>query len=234
VPSAVPVALPNEPIRRHYHPRPYATLVVEGAYEEAGDQGRLKVEPGDILLHPAFSAHQDVVHRSGTRVLDIPLPLDGRAWPALGRVADVDLLMRAAGTDLLAAAQLLIESFEALGEDHCIDPADRLAAAITDDPSVGIAEWARAHAYGREWLSRRFRRLYGIDAAVFRLEARTRQAWRQVVGTSLPLAAIAADAGFADQAHMTRAIGALTGRPPGAWRRPGPVTSVQEGDVPVA
>ena len=33
-----------------------------------------------------------------------------------------------------------------------------------------------------------------------------------------PLAEIAAETGFADQPHMTRAITALTGAPPRAWR----------------
>jgi transcriptional regulator GlxA family with amidase domain len=37
--------------------------------------------------------------------------------------------------------------------------------------------------------------------------------------SAVPLARIAAEAGFADQAHMTRALGALTGRCPGHWRR---------------
>jgi AraC-like DNA-binding protein len=32
------------------------------------------------------------------------------------------------------------------------------------------------------------------------------------------LSAIAAEAGFSDQAHMTRAIAELTGKPPSHWR----------------
>jgi AraC-like DNA-binding protein len=33
------------------------------------------------------------------------------------------------------------------------------------------------------------------------------------------LAAIAAECGFADQPHLTRAVASLTGCPPGFWRR---------------
>ncbi len=36
---------------------------------------------------------------------------------------------------------------------------------------------------------------------------------------ALELASIAQDLGFADQAHMTRAVKWLTGRTPAAWRR---------------
>ena len=40
------------------------------------------------------------------------------------------------------------------------------------------------------------------------------------------LAALAQDCGFADEAHLTRAVSHLTGRPPGRWRR-AKVNSVQ-------
>jgi AraC-like DNA-binding protein len=33
-----------------------------------------------------------------------------------------------------------------------------------------------------------------------------------------PLTGLAYDHGFADLAHMTRSVSALTGRPPSAWR----------------
>jgi AraC-like DNA-binding protein len=66
---------------------------------------------------------------------------------------------------------------------------------------------------------RQFRIAYGVDAATYRSEARTRHAWRRIVQTATPLVEVAADAGFADQSHMTRAVKALTGRSPGAWRK---------------
>jgi hypothetical protein len=44
-----------------------------------------------------------------------------------------------------------------------------------------------------------------------------RAAWLQITGSSDPLSRIAANLGFADQAHMTRAVKALTGAPPTRW-----------------
>lgn len=226
--SARPIALNAAEIVRHYHVRPYATLVLSGGYEEAGDQGRFQVEAGDVLLHPAFSAHRDRVGRARTDVLDIPLPMDGRDWPGLARVKELSRIIDAAASDLRDAQGLLIEGlspFEARQED----PADRLAQQLTSSPSTAIGAWSAEQGYAREWLSRRFRRLYGIDAALFRLEARARSAWRRIVTMDDSLAGIAAECGFADQPHMTRAIGQLTGRTPRAWRRASAVTSVQEG-----
>jgi AraC-like DNA-binding protein len=224
--SAYPAVLEAAEIRRHYHMRPYATLVLDGGYEEAGDQGRFHVSPGDVLLHPAFSAHRDQVGRARTVVLDLPLPMDGRNWPGLARLNDPDLVIRVAAADAREAQSLLFEDLSPVLADRS-DPADRLADALSIDPTTPIGLWAADNGFSREWLSRRFKRLFGVDSALFRVEARARLAWRRIVATKEPLAQIAAECGFADQAHMTRAIRRLTGRSPGRWR---PVTSVQEGD----
>lgn len=216
--TARPVALNAADIGRHYHVQPYATLILEGGYEEAGDQGRFQVSSGDILLHPAFSAHHDRVAARQTYILDLPLPMDGRNWPGLASLADPDLVIRTAAKDVREAQEMLVAGLAPVERDRA-DPADRLADALTEDPSMSIGDWAVRNGFSREWLSRRFKRLYGVDSALYRAEARSRLAWRSIVETSESLAAISVDCGFADQAHMTRAVGRLTARSPGAWRR---------------
>lgn len=223
---AVPVRLPATEIRRHYHARPYATLVVEGGYEEAGDQGRHIVAAGDVLLHPAYSAHHDRVGSTHSFVLDLPLPMYGREWPAIGKIDELDLIIRLAETDVHEAQAVLLERLKPAAHPHH-HPADRLAHAVTHDPSLAIGGWAAWNGFSREWLSRRFQLLYGIDAASYRTEARARRAWRRIVESREPLAQVALECGFSDQSHMTRAVGKLTGRSPGGWRRS--VTLVQEG-----
>jgi len=210
-------------IDRHCHARAYATIVVRGGYEEAGDAGRHQVRAGDVLVHAAFSAHRDFVADRTTEVIDLPILLPV-TLPARGRLADVDAVAQLAERDAGAAAALLLDRLEP-GEPGEADPADMLAAALAEGQTAPIGAWGARLGLARETLSRQFRRLYGIDAAAYRVEARARLAWRQVVGTSAPLAEIAAATGHADQAHMTRAIHALTGLPPGAWRR---VTSLQD------
>jgi AraC-like DNA-binding protein len=227
--SAQPVALDALEIGRHYHLQPYATLVLDGGYEEAGDQGRFQVAAGDVLLHPAFSAHRDHVGRARTFVLDLPLPLDGRNWPGIAHLDDPDLVIRVAATDAREAQSLLVESLTPITRGGN-DPADLLADTLSIDPTTAIGRWAKGNGYSREWLSRRFKRLYGVDSALFRVEARSRLAWRRIVGSDQPLVEIAVECGFADQSHMTRSIGRLTGTSPSRWRREKMVTSVQEGD----
>ena len=214
---ATPVRLASAEIGRHYHQRPYATFVIEGGYEEAGDQGRFSVSAGDLLLHPPFSAHRDLVRSPRTRVLDLPLPFDGRAWPAIGALRDPDLVIRLARRYAREAGTALLEGLVA-ADTNAEVPADRLAAALTNDPSLRIGDWADAQRHAPAWLARHFVRHYGVTSATFRAEARARRAWRRIVSTAEPLAEVALACGFADQAHMTRAVGRLTGRSPSAWR----------------
>lgn len=208
---------PASEIPRHYHALPYATLVLEGSYEEAGDAGRWRVEAGDVLLHAPFSAHRDSIAKARTRVLDLELPLDGRDWPGRGRVAASDLLHRVAARDAREAAALLLEMFEPV-EQAMDDTPDHLAAALTGESAPEIADWARRRGCARETASRHFSMVYGVAPARYRGEARARRAWRLIVGDEAALSDVAAEAGYADQAHMTRAVKMLTGRTPGQWR----------------
>lgn len=68
----------------------------------------------------------------------------------------------------------------------------------------------------------------GIPLSTLRQWARLRDALTAPPGT--PLAVAAADAGFADQAHLTRTARALVGRTPGSLRprRPNRVASSAE------
>jgi AraC-like DNA-binding protein len=205
-------------LARHQHRSAYATIVLEGAYEEAGDAGRIAAQAGDVLLHAPFSAHLDRVGRRTARVLDLPLD-DGDAPSfARARLADADLLVRIAERDAREAAKGLLEAIEPRDDDRR-NAADALAAALRRPPPPRIAHWAANTGRSREALSRQFRSIYGISAAQYRLEAMARRAWSEVVGGTASLAEIACATGFADQAHMTRAVARLTGAPPGAWRK---------------
>jgi AraC-like DNA-binding protein len=205
-------------IARHVHRLPYATVVLEGAYEEAGDAGRIAARAGDVLLHTAFAAHQDRIGARPAWVLDLPLPDDGREWPAVAKVADPELFVRLAGRDAREAAAGLIETLVEAGE-QASDPADDLAAALRSASPPRISDWARHRGRSRESLTRRFGSLYGTSPAAYRLEALARHAWRRIVSTGDSLADIACDTGFADQPHMTRAVVRLTGHTPGEWRK---------------
>jgi AraC-like DNA-binding protein len=201
---------------RHRHADAYLTLVLEGGYEEAGDCGRRKVGPGDVIVHEGFEGHLDRVDRRGAWVVN--LPAEGLALAPYGRIADPDAVARALERDLPEALSLLRAGFMGL-EPAALDWPDRLAWDLRRDPGLCLGAWARAHALSAEHVARGFRQVFGAPPRRFAAELRAHAAWRDLKLGDQPLAAVAADLGFADQPHMTRAVGALTGRAPGAWRR---------------
>ncbi|WP_029912648.1 AraC family transcriptional regulator [Caulobacter sp. UNC358MFTsu5.1] len=211
--------VPGETIARHIHDEAYAAVVLDGGYEEAGERGRWRVRAGDVLLHGRFSGHWN---RRPGKALVLNLPLCGHlasdlTGPAMARARDPDLLARLAERDPLEAAAALLEGLTQ-GGPALSDPSDRLAQALSGDDAPSVEAWARDQGVARETAFRWFRDAYGVGPARFRVEARARRAWRLIVEDEAPLADIAAEAGFADQAHMSRDVKALTGRSPGAWR----------------
>jgi AraC-like DNA-binding protein len=208
---------PGLHLARHRHVGAYAALVLVGGYEEAGDAGRRRVRAGDVVFHGAFEAHLDRAGPAGAKVLNLPLGPDCLIG-GFRRAGDLDAVARLAERDAPAAADLLLAGLRDAG-DGPGDWPDRLAEALIEDRVVRLDVWARVHGLSPEAVSRGFRRVFGVSPRRFRLEARARRAWAAARVAGRGLAEIAADLGFADQAHMTRAVAGLTGRPPGEWRR---------------
>lgn len=197
---------------RHRHSQGYVALVLAGSYVEAGDRGRLRVEAGQVVIHGAHESHQNEFFGAGARVLNLPAPgagIDGVS----GQVDDADAIARLAERDPLQAAELLRHTFRP-GATRLNDWPDLLAEALAADPNLHLAGWADAMGIAPQSLSRGFRRAFGTSPKRYRLEVRTLHAVRCLPGWQGSMAALAAEAGFADQAHLTRAIVALTGQTP--------------------
>src|SRR3546814_11364248 len=108
----------------------------------AGDAGRMAAEACEVLLHGAFSAHRDRISAKRTVVLDLPLPFDGRDWPARARIADPDRLVRLCERDPVeAVAALLGELVPAPGDEE-----DDLRAEGGRGGEGGVGQW-------RDWVS---------------------------------------------------------------------------------
>ena len=135
-------------------------------------------------------------------------------------LADVDAIARAAERDPREAAWLArTQRSRAARRGPATDLPDQLAADLAAGAVTSLAGWAAQLGVSRETASREFSAAYGVSARRFRAELKARAAWLRVVRTRDRLADIAAATGFADQAHMTRSIRALTGGSPAAWRR---------------
>jgi AraC-like DNA-binding protein len=201
---------------RHHHNGGYATVVLAGSLTEVSFAGRMRAEPGEVFLHGRFDCHLDRANsRRSLQILRLPWrhdELEGQF-----RVSDPDSLARLAELDPEGAAAQL----------HCqLHPSirpntywvDDLAAALSADSGFLLQEWADRRGLRPDALSRIFKREFGVSPKRFRLESRTRLAWREVVGSTRSLTEIAFKAGFSDLAHLSRSIHVFTGRSPRAWR----------------
>ncbi len=198
-------------VPRHVHRAPYAAVVISGGYEECGSRGRFQVRCGDVLVHTAFDTHLDRFHSRGAVIVNVQIA--GLA-ASYGRIADPDSIARLAARDFAAAAHSLREQFRP-AQPAAGDWPDLLADHLICDPDTQLNEWADCHALAAETLSRGFKKVFGVTPARFRHEVRVRRALAMIKQESAPLCAIAAAAGFSDQAHMSRAIRTFTGRTPG-------------------
>jgi AraC-like DNA-binding protein len=217
---AAPGRMRHDPcanLPRHCHREPFAAVVLAGGYDEAGDTGRHRVSAGDIIFHRAFESHLDRFDHPGAEVLVIPLPVDWEGQTR-GRIDDPDTIVRACEKDPAEVLHLLVA-------DVSVPPAapgdwpEALAESLCGDPSMSLERWAESAGLHPGSLSRGFEQVFGTTPAAYRQAQRVRSAIECLMHTDIPLSSVAFDCGFADQAHMTRAITAAAGAPPALLRR---------------
>jgi len=200
----------GERLPRHLHREGFATVVLDGGYEEAGDTGLHRVAPGDVVLHRPWERHLDRFDRRGAQVLVLPLPTG--CDDTQGRVADPDALARLAGRDPSAAAGALAAAWQPAASARLDWPA-LLARDLREDPSLCLGQWSDRHGLHPGSVSRGFAQVFELSPRAFRLQARGHRALQGLAGR-LTLAALAQQCGFADQAHLNRTLRAMTGMTP--------------------
>lgn len=204
---------------RHRHAAGYASVVLSGSFKEASFAGHFVAGPGEVLLRGAFDCHANwAVNRRALQVLRLPWfnnSLEGRF-----RIPDPDSLAILAERDPIEAVKQLQKDLIQLPAQE-LHWTERLAQALRAERVPRLDCWAESEHLTPETISRGFHRAFGVTPRVFRIESRARRAWNLLLRSSAPLISIAHELGFADQAHLSRTIAALTGAPPTYWRRHG-------------
>ncbi len=132
-------------------------------------------------------------------------PLDALASDDL-MLALADLLATAAGRRVAVAGL----DRAALGRVR-----ERIAA-FPEKPPV-MTELEGLSGLDRWTLARQFRLAYGVSPSGYRVQRQVARA-QALVRTGLALAGVAAEAGFADQSHLTRQFRRAVGLTPDQWR----------------
>jgi AraC-like DNA-binding protein len=167
------------------------------------------------LIHASFSIHEDHSLERGARLVNLPVPLI-TAETVCGTAADADLIVRLAERNLSEAAEALLEGWRE-GAGPLCEPPDQLAKLLSGADCVPIHVWSERCGVARQTVFRSFRALYGVSPTRYRIEARARRAWQLIVVGRRSLIDAALQAGYVDQAHMSRDLKKLTGQTPGAW-----------------
>lgn len=206
----------------HRHAAPYVALVLEGGYEEFSVDGAWACRPGDLVVHPAWHLHANRFRDGDSRVLNFRPVRCGAAWmPVAAHVYRLPEPGRLLGRRRIEADDLLeaLAHAEPLAARRPPSLPSRLGTALVEGEDRGIATLARRLGYSREHAARSFRRHVGMPPRAFRAEARLRRALGMLMNGDRPLSAVAHEAGYADQAHLTRCVRAATGLSPGELRR---------------
>lgn len=212
----------------HRHRGSYAALVLDGSHVETSVDGAWRCEPGTLVLHPPWHAHGNRFDGADVRVLNLELPQNGHGSGV--RVLRVHHLDEARETLAHAPERIGELAATAVPVGRLALPAwqsEFLRELVDGDAPVGAIAAGLGVSFAHA--SRAFKRTHGMSPQAARRELRWRRALALLAGEA-SLATIAAQAGFADQSHLTRLCRLHTGAAPRALRRE--IKSVQDADPP--
>ena len=225
-------------------PGPALIFARRGSFRRRSAHGEEVVEPGVAILqrggeeeeyaHPHAGGDDCTAVRLSDELLAALLVEPALPAGAIPTTAREDLAHRRViagarrGEDVEEAAVALVSSVlgrgaparTAAGRPSTAAARRSLAAdareALACDPGLGVVELGRLVGASPHHLSRVFRAEVGVTVSLYRRRLRLRRALEALDGD---LARVAADAGFADHAHLAREARALLGVTPSELRR---------------
>jgi AraC-like DNA-binding protein len=139
-----------------------------------------------------------------------------RGGATMVELTDLATALSAEALAALSAEPSLTESGPALvRQRRLVDDARELLSREPDLALPGLAAQVGASPWR---LSRLFHRLTGVTLHRYRTRLRVNAALERLADGAGSLATVAAELGFADQAHLTRVVRDSTGLPPGRLR----------------
>lgn len=173
----------------------------------------LELEVGGPMDVQALRLHP---HGVGWLCTD-PFALRNRAVP-LDELFGPEV--RIAAAQRTSLAEFAVAACEALGSFHeapaGLERVLEASALLQREPWVDASELSEAAACSPRTLTRAFKRVCGLTPSEYVRIQRFQNARRAIKDGTSDLSDVAAMAGYADQAHMTRSFGKLTGMTPRA------------------
>lgn len=215
----------NTRTKPHSHEGPYLCLVSAGDFDERGPHQRLSVSSGDVIAHPGRDIHANHFGAAVVECINFaPRPagrLDALFAASIVRPdfwTDAHILHRVRSELLtndrwtpIALEVLAVEMLKGharRGEasvrpsQRCADLRDFIQRESPRVPTLSeLAKHSGAHP---AHLSRVFRAEFGISPVELGRQCRAAWTRTQIESTPMSLSRVAAEAGYADHAHMCR------------------------------
>lgn len=232
--------LPPEQVHAHSHEDAHFVLALDSGYRSLAydplTPRNQTFGPGALVWNPAGVEHRDCFDVAGGRFLSVsfmppagarcgdPLRLRGAAEVAVRRLVGAtarfavgdEMIIEGLALDLAAT----VLSPDELNEDPAPEWLQRAQELIDDmaaQPGIEVQSIAAEVGVHPVSLARRYRRHYRQSPAAAIRQARADRAAGMMARGS-DLASLAADAGYADQSHMTRDFTSIYGLTPARYR----------------
>jgi AraC family transcriptional regulator len=225
----------------HTHDETYVTFVMHGGYHERLAGATRDCGIRAAVVHPAGERHADEFSRAAVCLNVQPDAGWLQTVASRGAVIDAPVLLASAGASQIALrlgrelnrrdafSPMVIEGLmlELFAETARQPEARRVPAWLRFvrqtvvsrfRERLSLSSLAAAAGVHPTHLARAFRRHYGCTVGELQRELRVEYAMQRMSAGDTP-GAVAADAGFADQSHLTRTFRALAGNTPAAFRR---------------
>ena len=215
----------------HAHERATLNVVLDGPYEETVGRRSLGTHgPATLISKPAGAVHENrvsepveclVIEVDASDVVDdVVIQRSARVAHCAGRLRAE--LVRADDVTTVAVEELVLGLLAEgrpgpEGNNRSIARARDL---LHDEPAPqSLSELADRLGLHPVYLARAFRARYGCSVGEYVRCLRLERARRLLHHSRLDLGAIAAEAGYSDQSHMTRDFRRMFDHSPGAYRR---------------
>lgn len=248
---------PSLTIKRHDHELASICVVLAGGYHESVGRKQRMAIPGTVIVHPAGEHHANRHEAIRTRILTVEIGavrlaelrdevrLFDESWHRKDDVlamfgTRVGRAMRHPDASFaLVAESLILELVAAAGrvqraERHKAPWLTRVRDCLEENAACtpSMSQLAAVAGVHPVHIARTFKEAFGCSVGTYARRLQVAQAVALLQAGRESLSAIADQAGFADQSHMTRTVHAQTGLTPGSWRRhdtqPANVSFVQD------
>ena len=231
-------------LERHRHREAIVGLLLRGRYDERLEGRTVEPARASLLIKPPETPHANHIGSEGTdtiliQILPDRIPedhadvlsrsgirLDERFF-TLGQELRAEL-RDASASDAVGIEALVNELLSlaasrgrtvGVGHSRRQEWIQRVREMLHERNSIGLTDLAQETGVDRAHLARTFRSVFGCTIGKYVSAMRMERAAHRLRDTNDPIARIAGELGYFDQAHFTRAFRAAYGTTPKAWRK---------------